>query len=94
MPEILVGGLHQPQRLASIILWTLDEMKGVSGDDAPSYHLDKHWHYQFKRGQTLMETDRLLGRQNSVIDDDSTHKVEATILEYRHLFCNSPKKGR
>ena len=47
----------------------LNEMKVVNGEDAPSYDIVKHWHGQFKRGRTSMETVPIPGHPLYAIDD-------------------------
>ncbi|XP_014786685.1 uncharacterized protein LOC106881013 [Octopus bimaculoides] len=63
---------------------TFDEMK-VHGDNAPSYDIVKYWHHHVKCGWTLVEIAPIPGRPHSAIDDNTIHKVEATILEDRHM---------
>ncbi|XP_052824067.1 protein GVQW3-like [Octopus bimaculoides] len=64
---------------------TFEETKEVYGDDAPSYDVVEHWRHQFKCDRTSVETAPIPGRPYSVIDDDTNHKVEATILEDRRI---------
>ncbi|XP_014774282.1 uncharacterized protein LOC106871999 [Octopus bimaculoides] len=60
-------------------------MKEVYGNDVPSYNDVKHWLRQFSCAWTLVETAPIPGRPRSALNDDTTHKVEAAILEDRRI---------
>lgn len=60
---------------------TFDEMEEVYSDNAQSYDIVKHQHRQFKCSCTQPETTPTSGRQDSAIDNDIIHRVEAAILE-------------
>ena len=62
---------------------TFDEIKEIYGEDAPSFDVVIHWHYQFKCGRTPVETNTMPEVLQSAIADDTNQQVEATILDDR-----------
>ncbi|XP_014788562.1 protein GVQW3-like [Octopus bimaculoides] len=76
--QVVILESHTPKE-------TFDEIKEVYGDNAPSYDVVMHWHCQFKCGRTSVEIAPIPGQPHSVIDDNTIHKVEASILEDCHI---------